>query len=105
MIKTIIALLLLTAPAYAGTNSGNYKDGKSAAAAFCRAVDNKAWSYVGGLADAQRDPVRGDFERAALEVGAELEAIYAEGAAADHRRVFRGGWEAGMKECASILRY
>lgn len=105
MFKTIAALLLLVSPAYAGTNSGNFNDGKDAASAFCFTVDTKAWSYVGGAGYATRDPVRGDFERAALEVGAELEAIYATGLPADHRRVFRAGWEAGMKECATELRY
>ena len=105
MIKTITALLLLVSPAYAGTNVGNFNDGKAAASAFCRAVNTRAWSYVGGLADATRDPTHGDFDRAALEVGSELEAIYAQDLPADHRRVFRAGWEAGMKECATRLRY
>lgn len=105
MIKTITALLLLVSPAYAGTNVGNFNDGKAAASAFCRSVDNRAWSYVGGLENATRDPVRGEFDRAALEVGSELEAIYAEDAPAEHRRMFRAGWEAGMKACATQLLY
>ncbi len=105
MFKTLAALLLLASPAYAGTNLGNWNDGKAAASAFCHPVDTRAWSYVGGLADATRDPVRGDFDRAALELGSELEAIYADGLPADHRRVFRAGWEAGMKDCAQKLGY
>ena len=58
--------------AEAGTNLGNYNDGLSAAQAFCHSVDGVAWSYVGGLAEARRDPVRGDFEKAALQVGSQL---------------------------------
>ena len=103
--SSVAAALLLAVPAYAGTNAGNFEDGKDAASAFCRSVDTRAWSYVGGLADASRDPVRGDFDRAALEVGSELEVIYATGLPADHRRVFRHGWEKGMKDCAKELRY
>ena len=103
--SSIAAALLLAVPAYAGTNAGNFQDGKDAASAFCWSVDTRAWSYVGGLADARRDPVRSDFERAALEVGSELEAIYAKGLPADNRRVFRAGWETGMKDCAKELRY
>ena len=96
---------LMPTPAEAGTNSGNYNDGLSAAKAFCWSVDGVAWSYVGGLADARRDPVRGDFDRAALEVGSQLEAIYSKHAPADHRRVFRAGWDKGMQACAKSLRY
>ena len=51
------------------------------------------------------DPVRGDFESAALEVGSELEAIYSTGLPPDHRRIFRAGWEKGMNDCAKGLRY
>ena len=104
-LTAIAAAVLLAVPAYAGTNAGNFQDGKDAASAFCWSVDTRAWSYVGGLADARRDPVRSDFERAALEVGSELEAIYAKGLPADNRRVFRAGWETGMKDCAKELRY
>ena len=96
----ISALCFAAAAANAGTNVGNYNDGLNAASAFCRTVDNRAWTYA-----IDRDPVRGDFNRAALEVGSELETIYAQGAPADHRRVFRTGWEAGMQKCATDLKY
>ena len=43
--------------------------------------------------------------RAALEVGSQLEAIYAKHAPADHRRVFRTGWDKGMQTCVKSLRY
>ena len=97
--------MFMPPPAESGTNTGNYNDGLSAAKAFCWSVDGVAWSYVGGLADARRDPVRGDFDRAALEVGSQLEAIYSKHAPADHRRVFRAGWDKGMQTCAKTLRY
>ena len=96
---------LMPKPAEAGTNSGNYNDGLSTAEAFCWSVEGVAFSYVGGIADARRDPVRGDFDRAALEVGSQLEAIYAKHAPANHRRVFRAGWDKGMQTCAQSLRY
>ena len=105
MFKSLAALLLLATPAIAGTNSGNYNDGISAASAFCWAVSTRAWSYVGGSVNPTRDPVLGDFERAALAVGSELESIYAVDLPASHRRAFRGGWETGMKSCAKKLHY
>jgi len=95
-----LVILISAIPVQAQTNSGNFKDGMDAASAFCNAVDGVAWSYVGGLSNATRDPVQGDFDRAAYAVGAQLEAIYSAHAPADHRRVFRAGWERGMKNCA-----
>ena len=44
-----------------------YVDRMDAASAFCWSVDTCAWSYVGGLVEARRDPVRGDFDCAALK--------------------------------------
>ena len=95
-----ILILMSVMPVQGQTNRGDYNDGMDAASAFCNAVDGVAWSYVGGLVNASRDPVQGDFDRAAYAVGAQLEAIYSAHVPTDHRRAFRAGWERGMKECA-----
>ena len=95
----ISAVVVSPMDAIAGTNSGNFRDGSMAATAFCAAVSNRAWSYVGGLGASSRDPVVGDLERAALEIGSQLEAIYAKDAPADHRRAFRAGWENAIRQC------
>ena len=96
---------LMPTPAEAGTNSCNDNDGLSAAKAFCHSIDGVVWPYVGGLAGAHRAPVRGDFEKAAQQVGSQLKTIDAKHAPADQRRVFRAGWDKGMQACAISLRY
>lgn len=90
--------LTASAPAIAGTNSGNYRDGQTAAKAFCWPIEDLAFQIAGG-----RDPVPGDYNRAALQVGSKVEAIYGETLPASHRRAFRGGFEAGSKDCKRMI--
>ena len=86
--------LTAPAPAVAGTNSGNYRDGLTAARAFCWPIESLAFEIAG-----DRDPVPGDYDRAALRIGSEVEAVYGETLPAAHRRVFRSGFETGVKNC------
>lgn len=90
--------LTAPAPAIAGTNIGNYRDGQTAAKAFCWPIEDLAFEIAG-----DRDPVSGDYDRAALQVGSKVEAVYSETLPASHRRAFRGGFEAGAKGCKRII--
>ena len=63
--------LTAPAPAIAGTNIGNYRDGQIAAKAFCWPIEDLAFEIAG-----DRDPVSGDYDRAALQVGSKVEAVY-----------------------------
>ena len=96
--SSVAAALLLAVPAYAGTNSGNFRDGQTAAKAFCWPIEDLAFRIAG-----RRDPVLGDYDRAALQVGLKVEAVYGETLPASHRRAFRGGFEAGAKDCKRII--
>ena len=90
--------LVLPSPAIGGTNVGNFQDGLTAAKAFCWPIADLAFE----LAGPDRDPVQGDYERAALEIGSKVEAIYAENLPAAHRRAFRAGFEKGASACEQI---
>lgn len=95
--------LTASAPAIAGTNSGNYRDGQTAAKAFCWPIEDLAFEIAGDRDPIDRDPVPGDYDRAALQVGSKVEAVYAETLPADHRRAFRRGFEAGAKGCKRMI--
>lgn len=110
-VKRFMSAVLLTmgltapAPSIAGRNSGNYRDGQTAAKAFCRPIESLAFEIAGA-----GWPKPGDYDRAALQVGSKVEAVYGEpfgqynrSIPADKRRALRGGFEAGVKDCKRII--
>lgn len=90
--------LVFPSIAIEGTNSGNFRDGLTAAKAFCWPIADLAFELSGS----DRDPVQGDYDQAALEIGSKVEAVYGANLPADHRRAFRAGFEKGASACKQI---